>query len=537
MSHEADVSAPALPTVRRGRLFTVVWIYAGVVLGLFVLTYFSIGLLSAVRAYVEGEGLWSKGQKDAIYALTRYTLYAEETDYKTYQAALSVNQGDRQARIELEKPSPDYALAEAGLLQGRNHPDDISSMIFLFRWFRALPEIERAISIWGEADQQIGQLTEVGERIHAEARLGPLTPAQQRRFLQQLDGLNDRLTPLEDNFSYTLGSAARKYTQLILLVMFAAVLLMLTLAYISSRKLLLQFELTQEVLRQGEEQLRTVLQFAPMSILVVRADSGRVLYVNDHVRQQFVLEGMSLESLVLLDFCVNPADRDRLLAALQTEGSVNGLELLLQDTRKLPFWALYSSQRIRYAGQACVMIALLDVDERKRAHDEMSYRAYHDALTGLPNRAMFMDSFKRSLHRLERSGGSGSLLFIDLDHFKAINDSLGHDMGDLLLQQVAQRILGCVREGDLVARLGGDEFVVLVEGQGDARRMAEKVLEVLRPPYQLGESVAQVTASIGVSSFPRDGCALDELLSAADDAMYRAKTSGRDAVQLFVRKS
>lgn len=535
MTPVADLSAPVLPVTKRRRLFAVVWVFVGVVVGLFVLTYLSIRLLSAVRAYVEGEGLWSKGQKDAIYALTRYTLYANEADYSAYLMALAVNTGDRQARIELEKPDPDLDIARDGFLQGRNHPDDIDGMVFLFRNFRKLPDIDKAITIWAAADHHIETLTQVGERIRTAIRAGPLPPEQARQFLLQLHAINNALTPLEDRFSSTLGEAARKYTQIILVVMFFVVVLMLTLAYLFSRRLFLQFELTQEALRSGEEQLKSVLQFAPLPIIIVRLSDERVLYANNHARLQFRLGATSLERLRPRDFYVNGADRDRLIAALEATGSVTDLELLLQDADGKPFWGLYSSQRIRYEGHVCVMTALLNVDERKRAHDELRYRAYHDALTGLPNRAMFMDTLKRSLHRMERSGGTSSLLFIDLDHFKAINDELGHDMGDLLLRQVAQRIQDCVREGDLVARLGGDEFVVLVEGNDDPHRMADKVLNVLRPDYQLGAHTVRITASIGVSCFPQHGTELDTLLSAADFAMYQAKTAGRNGVQFYAR--
>lgn len=535
MTLVADLSTPALPVTKRRRLFVVVWIFGAVVVGLFVLTCLSIFLLSAVRAYVGGEGLWSKGQKDAIYALTRYTLYANEADYGAYLSALAVNQGDRQARIELEKPAPNLAIVRDGFLQGRNHPDDIDGMVFLFRHFRRLPDISRAIDIWAAADEHIEALTQIGTRIRAATLAGPLPPEQGRQFLLQLHAINDALTPLEDDFSYTLSSAARKYTQVILVVTSVAVLLMLSLAYWASRRLLLQFELTQEVLRKGEEQLKSVLQFAPLPIVIVRLADERVLYANDHARSQFGWGDKPLDALRPRDFYVNPADRDRLIAALQSTGRVTDLELLLQDAEGQPFWGLYSSQRIRYAGADCVMTALLNVDERKRAHDEMSYRAYHDALTGLPNRAMFMDALKRTLHRMERSEGVTSLLFIDLDHFKTVNDRLGHEAGDLLLQQVAQRIQDCVREGDLVARLGGDEFVVLVEGQDDAHRLAEKILSVLRPDYQLGDHAVQVTASIGVSCFPEDGTELNGLLSAADTAMYQAKTAGRNGVQFYAR--
>lgn len=410
MAAVTKVSAPALTPQRRGRLFAVVWVYVGVVLGLFLLTCVSVYLLSAVRAYVGGEGLWSKAQKDALYALTRYTLHARPADYETYRTALSVNQGDRLARIELSKPEPDFAAANAGLLQGRNHPDDVAGMVLLVRWFHSLPELREAISMWSAADDGIEKLTRLGDGIHTAVQAGPLSAAQTAQFLQQLQTLNDEITPLADGFSYTLGAAARKYTLVVWLTMLVAVLMMLSLAYWVSRRLLLRFE---------------------------------------------------------------------------------------------------------------------------TSHDELQHRAYHDVLTQLPNRAMFMDAFKRSLHRLERNGGSGSLLFVDLDHFKAVNDTLGHEMGDLLLQQVARRIQDCVREGDLVARLGGDEFVVLVEGHDDAHRMAEKILTVLRPDYQLGNHAAHVTASIGVSCFPQDGNDLNGLLSAADSAMYQAKTAGRDGVQFY----
>jgi diguanylate cyclase (GGDEF)-like protein len=535
MASAPDDPVTMLPPLRRARLFAVVWVYVGVVVGLFLFSCFSIYVLSAVRAYVGGEGLWSKGQKDAIYALTRYTLHGQEADYATYQSALSVNLGDQQARTELSKPNPDFVAAEAGFRQGRNHPNDVAGMVFLFRWFRPLPEISEAITIWAAADHHIEKLMRIGDRIHAAAQSAPLSSAQVTQYLQELQTLNQELTPLEDGFSYVLGAAARKYTQWILLTMLVAVLLMLSLAYWFSRRLLLRFETAQLLLGASEAQLQSVLQLAPLPIVIVRQSDEQVLYLNDHARQQFDFHDVPLAAIRPRDFYVNGADRDILVAALRATGRVSDLELQLKDRNGKPFWGLYSSQRIRYEGHDCVLTALLNVNERKRAHDELSYRAYHDALTGLPNRAMFMDAFKRSLHRLERSSGSGSLLFVDLDRFKTINDSLGHEVGDLLLQQVAQRIQGCVREGDLVARLGGDEFVVLVEGSADSHRMADKLLAELRPDYALGAHVVTVTASIGVSQYPQDGTELSELLSAADSAMYRAKTAGRDGVQFYVR--
>jgi diguanylate cyclase (GGDEF)-like protein/PAS domain S-box-containing protein len=524
------------PVLRPPPLFGVVWAFVAVVVGLFTLVYFSIQLLSGVRAYVEGEGLWSKGQKDAVYALSRYILYADERDFLAYQTALAVNLGDRRARLELEKPDPDLAVAREGLLQGRNHPDDVDGMIFLFRRFRRLPEIDRAITIWTTADTHIEALTQTGERVRTGTRDGTLTSADRRELLARLHAINGDLTPLEDAFSSTLGQAARKFTGLILLFLGAAVTVMLVLAYQFSRRRLQQNAALQEILHQGEEQLRNVLQFAPLPIVIVRSADERVVYVNEHARRQFGLGTGALDGLHPRNLYADGRDRDAMLTALiEGGGSVQDREILLQDIRGTRFWAQYSSRRITYDGQECVMTALLNIDERKRAHDEFRYRAYHDELTGLANRAMFVDNFRRTLSRLERSQGSCSLLFIDLDQFKSVNDQLGHEMGDLLLQQVAQRIEDCVRAGDLVARLGGDEFVVLVEGPDDVESMAQKIRLALSTDYRLGVHTRHVTASIGISRFPENGTDLNELLSAADLAMYRAKTGGSDSVKVADR--
>ena len=533
MSDLANSSIETLPRGKRPRLFVVVWVFVALVIGLFLFASTSIHLLSAVRAYVEAEGLWSKGQKDALYALSRYTLYSDEADYAAYLAALSVNQGDRQARLELEKDKPNVSMAYAGFLQGRNDADDIDGMIFLFRKFRQIPDIDKAIKIWTAADFHIEELREVGNRVRAEALARPLSADVQRNYLQELQEINRRLTPLEDDFSYTLGEVARKSAVLVTLVMFALVSVLLVVAFWFSRRLVLQNESIHEALHQGELQLQRILRFAPLPILIVRSVDERIVYVNEHARTQFQLGDTPLGDFYARDLYVNSADRDRLLTTLKGTGSLQDREVELQDTQGKSFWSLCSSQRIPYEGHDCVMTVMVNVDERKRAHDDMSYRAYHDNLTGLPNRAMFMDALKRTLNRMARNQGEVSLLFIDLDHFKVVNDTWGHEIGDLLLQQVAERVASCVREGDLLARLGGDEFVVLVEGQMDPHSMAQKILDVLRSDYDLSGHTAKVTASIGISRFPQDSVELNGLLSAADFAMYQAKTAGRDSVQFY----
>lgn len=179
-----------------------------------------------------------------------------------------------------------------------------------------------------------------------------------------------------------------------------------------------------------------------------------------------------------------------------------------------------------------------DITERKEAEGKIQYLAHFDSLTGLPNRALLQDRLKQALAAASRHKKQLSLLFLDLDHFKNINDSLGHDVGDLLLQAVAERLQGCVREGDTVSRLGGDEFVVVlldIQKSDNAAYVAQKIVDELAAPFSLGEHVLYVTSSIGISLFPEDGRNSDMLIRNADSAMYSAKTGGRNDYRFFTQ--
>lgn len=184
---------------------------------------------------------------------------------------------------------------------------------------------------------------------------------------------------------------------------------------------------------------------------------------------------------------------------------------------------------------------LVDITNRKAAADKIEHLAFYDPLTGLPNRQLLHDRLKPALANSHRTGLHGALLFIDLDNFKALNDTLGHDMGDLLLQQVAERLLSCVREVDTVARLGGDEFVIMLEDLNaeilaaikQAEHIGEKVLGVINQPFQLMAHHYTSTPSIGITLFRGQDESVDQLLKHADIAMYQAKTSGRNTLCFF----
>ena len=184
---------------------------------------------------------------------------------------------------------------------------------------------------------------------------------------------------------------------------------------------------------------------------------------------------------------------------------------------------------------------MTDISARKAAEDEVRHLAFNDDLTQLPNRRLLLDRMQRATAASGRSRRRGAVMLIDLDNFKAINDGLGHDQGDLLLQQAAQRLGRCVREGDTVARLGGDEFVVMLEDLSEdleqatrqAEAAGEKILATLNQPYELRGGRHRCTPSIGVTLFADQRQSIDELLRQADLAMYRSKAAGRNSLHFF----
>jgi diguanylate cyclase (GGDEF)-like protein len=182
-----------------------------------------------------------------------------------------------------------------------------------------------------------------------------------------------------------------------------------------------------------------------------------------------------------------------------------------------------------------------DITQRKQSEHEIHQLAFYDPLTKLPNRRLLLDRLHQAMAVSMRSGRHGALLFLDMDHFKAVNDTQGHATGDLLLIEVARRLQSCVREGDSVARLGGDEFVVVLEelshqmdeAATQTELVAEKIRSELGQPYMLGDYECHTTPSIGISLFRGHSDSMEDLLMHADVAMYQAKTAGRNVIRFF----
>jgi diguanylate cyclase (GGDEF)-like protein len=216
---------------------------------------------------------------------------------------------------------------------------------------------------------------------------------------------------------------------------------------------------------------------------------------------------------------------------LREQRQSTNLELRLRRRDGATVWVL---ENVTLRDEDVMEGTIIDITDRKRAQEQVEYQAYHDSLTGLPNRLLFRDRITVALAHAKRTGRLSAVMFLDLDQFKLVNDTLGHTVGDRLLQAIGARLVTCMRAEDTVARMGGDEFTVLLADIADRRGaalVAQKVLEAVRHPVTIDEHELYVTTSIGISVFPDEGTDAESLLKNADRAMYGAKERGRDNYQ------
>ena len=406
-------------TVGRG-LFQLIWPLLAAFACLLLIAALGITMLSAVRAYIGGESAWSRAQKQAVIHLMRYAETGFEQNYEAYRGNIAVNLGDRRARLALDRPDPDFAQAKRGFLEGRNHPDDVDRMVAVFRFFRADRDVERAVDSWAQADALLERLDGAARELRDVVRAHGAGSWQARAQARSIVELDDRLTPLAEQYSQSLGSAARRVSLLISIV---------------------------------------------GGVLALALVAGAVLMTRRTLSRAHVA----------------------------------------------------------------------DV-QRQQAEEQLAQLAHYDALTGLPNRSLFQDRLGQAIARAHRNERPVALMFLDLDRFKEINDTLGHEAGDRVLKAAGARLQASLREGDSIARLGGDEFTVMLEDVESAERVrgvAQKLLRAFAEPMKVSGQDLFVTPSIGIALYPADGADVDSLLKHADTAMYHAKSEGRDNFQFY----
>lgn len=541
-----------MPKTTASRISTVNRVY--LIIALFVtLNFFLVLLIQiqmnaliAIRAYVGGEGLWAKAQKDTIRSLEHYVISRDETDYQSCRRFIQVPLGDLKARIELQKPNPNLDIVREGFLEGHNHPVDIEYMITFFRRFQHTAYMTQAIGHWTAADQLIAELNGVAEKLHDGIVSGRDKPEVVRALLTKLDTISLQVTEKEDLFSSTLADASRWANNVSRNLTYVIALLFSVLGVGMCWPIITRIRTTENELFKSEADLRiAATAFASQESLMITDAKGVILRVNKAFTEN---TGYTAEEAVgqtprLFKSGRHNADFYRAMwEALLRHGTWQGE---IWDRRKngevYPKWLTISSVKGGDGVVTHYVGSHIDITERKVAEDKINHLAFYDVLTDLPNRRLLLDRLNRALASSARSGREGALLFLDLDNFKTLNDTLGHDVGDLLLQQVAERLTTCVREGDTVARLGGDEFVVLLEDLGEqpieaaaqTEAIGDKVLTILSQPYQLTTHRYNITSSIGATLFNDHQSEVEELLKQADIAMYQAKKAGRNTLRFF----
>jgi len=254
-------------------LALVVAIFVGIVACLLLLSNVRSEILSAVRSYVGGEGAYSKGQKDAVYYLIKYAHSHADADYQKYLHALAIPLGDRDARIELEKPEPDLGIAYRGFIQGRNHPDDVEGLASFFRRFRHISYMARAIDAWTHADDLVLRLRALGDELHSAAAAGTANPERTAQILDEIDIFNDRLTTLEHEFSRTLGEGNRWLERRLLQFTYAATALLLLTGIIVSSMIIRGARNADQMVRAQAERWRVTLASIGDGVLVTDANT------------------------------------------------------------------------------------------------------------------------------------------------------------------------------------------------------------------------------------------------------------------------
>jgi diguanylate cyclase (GGDEF)-like protein/PAS domain S-box-containing protein len=294
-----------------------------------------------------------------------------------------------------------------------------------------------------------------------------------------------------------------------------------------------------EDLQESEARLAAVMETVPACVYM-KDPQGRYLYVNREFEKAF---GVSLAQIV------HKTDSDLLHDQLDVAESIHKTDMIAIRTGTISIEedvpaadgatrTFLSVKTPLYANNEITGLCgiSMDISEQKRARERIEYLAHYDVLTGLPNRHLLAERIEQALADARRTGTTVGLLVLDLDRFKVINDSLGHRMGDLLLQEVAARLKACARECDTVARLGGDAFVIIAPGLAGGepmRQLAGKIFDGMGAPFRLGGHRAATSGSIGISLFPKDALEADTLLQYAEMAMYQAKQQGAKGLRFY----
>src|SRR5882762_7013857 len=359
-----------------GRLLQIIWPFLVIVLVLLLLANESMNILSAARAYSEGESLWSKGQKRAMFHLARYSETHAEDDYRLYREAISVPLGDEKARVELEKPGPNYTVVWQGFIEGRNHPDDIPGLIMLFRRFRRLDFMAAVIDLWAEGDRHIAELTRIADQLHARIASGQTSLDSVLPFRDRILDIDTRLTPLTDRFSSTLGEATRKTQFILLLANLAVAGTLVPVGIYLSYLMVRRREEAERALKLSEERFNLAVTGSNDGLWDWNIETGEVYY-SPRFKQLLGYSAREMgDDVEAFNSRLHPEDRPAHEQAIDghlQRGGPFDIEMRLQTKAGEYRWFHFRGQALRTpAGRAMRMAgAMTDTTDRRLTAAEL----------------------------------------------------------------------------------------------------------------------------------------------------------------------
>lgn len=539
---------------RAHSVIAVTWPFVTVMLLLLLIAMTSVTALSAFRAYVSSFYGWSAAERD-VAALTRgYATEPTSQHLAQLERALEVLRGDRAAREELLGPRPNLQRARNFLLAANNQPEDIDSILRFFRIVRLEPRWQKPLESWFQAQALSAQYDQLVEDTQRRVEQGPASDAELGRWRAENARIHDEVSSLVRNYAPTMDAAARALAHALEAFLAASGILLLCGSYFLTRSILRRTAAMAEALRASErlayeEHERATVLLRSIGDAVISTDRhGKIMFLNQAAER---LTGWSLVEArghpLERVFKISPSDDHSMpplhdaIKRLLRSGELTRLthsspELVRRDGSRVPISERAAPLKDPEGGLIGIVVVMRDVTTERHLSDQLHHQAMHDVLTGLPNRAQFEQRLATTLeaHRLHETPYAA--MFLDLDQFKVVNDTSGHNAGDALIRRIGATIHSQLREGDLLARLGGDEFGLILSACSIevALQVAERIRHAVEAVRFLHDGrTFTVGVSIGLVYNDPSLHSVDDVLSAADRACYAAKAAGRNRVRIY----
>ena len=524
---DKDVQGQRGPQGRRLMLRFV--LLTGLAIGLVGVSALIQELQAASTAWIVGQSHWSRAQQRAVSALERYVDSADPADLQEARQALAVPLGDLRARQVMDREPFDRAAARAGLRQGRNAPASIERLILSYRHGSELWYFREAVALWKATDGPLLELAALADSLERRLARGGLDRAERADLRARLQRLDAQLQALAHAFSNALVRTAERIRLTTLLAGMVSALVIILVAVLLARRV-------RRELREEESRFRAAFYQASVGMLKLDG-GGRLKEANEALagllqRPRRQLLHMHLRELLVEGELVHDAG-----GGIDWSQQARPGELRFVRGDGSLMWGRWSCTVVPGdKGGMSVFAIVEDVTENHVLAREVQHHANHDPLTGLVNRREVERLLDLALLQVRQYGGPHALCCINLDHFKLVNDTVGHTAGDRMLRAVSGQLTQAVREGDWVGRLGGDEFALFLAdvSQAEARRAVQRIMRDLgQAPEAFADGLPRLGCSVGIVEVNAEAPDVSWLLGAADSACYAAKQAGRNRIHCY----